>query len=161
MELATVWHIPYIGDIYPLENIGVKALTILLIVSLTAINYFSVNYGGALQRFLTILKALAIVMLIAGILFSGKGTMQHVHQTLPSMPHGWAMVGAYMAAISGAFWAYDGWNNISFVAGEVKIPSATFQEAYLLVLVFASWCILWLAWPISMCCPLVNWRHLP
>ena len=25
-------------------------------------------------------------------------------------------------ALAGAFWAYDGWNNVTFVAGEVKNP---------------------------------------
>ncbi len=50
VELATIWHIPYIGDIHPLENLGVKSMTIMLILILTTINYFSVNYGGALQK---------------------------------------------------------------------------------------------------------------
>jgi basic amino acid/polyamine antiporter, APA family len=139
IELATVWHIPYVGDIHPLENLGVKSVTILLILILTTINYFSVNYGGALQRFLTILKAVAIVVLIGGILFSGKGSMQHLHETLPTMPQGWAMVGAYMAAISGAFWGYDGWNNICFVAGEVKNPQRNIPRSLFLGL---SFCIL-------------------
>lgn len=139
VELATIWHIPYIGDIHPLENLGVKSMTILLILILTTINYFSVNYGGALQRFLTILKAVAIVVLIGGILFSGKGSMQHLHETLPTSPQGWAMVGAYMAAISGAFWGYDGWNNICFVAGEVKNPQRNIPRSLFLGL---SFCIL-------------------
>ena len=32
------------------------------------------------------------------------------------------MFGAVIAALSGAFWAYDGWNNITYIAGEVKKP---------------------------------------
>jgi APA family basic amino acid/polyamine antiporter len=35
---------------------------------------------------------------------------------------GWLLVGAIMAATSGAFWAYDGWINITSMAGEIKDP---------------------------------------
>jgi APA family basic amino acid/polyamine antiporter len=32
------------------------------------------------------------------------------------------MASALVAATSGAFWGYDGWNNITFVAGEIRDP---------------------------------------
>src|SRR5262245_11813968 len=35
---------------------------------------------------------------------------------------GLALWAALAAALQGAFWAYDGWNTITFVAGEVKTP---------------------------------------
>ncbi len=121
-EQAFRLHIPLVGNIFPLENIGVKLLTAFIILILTFISYRSVQYGSALQRFLTALKAIAIVLLIGGVLFSGKGTWHHIVAIAPGMPSGWALVSAYMAAIAGAFWAYDGWNNITFVAGEIKDP---------------------------------------
>jgi APA family basic amino acid/polyamine antiporter len=58
-EHAVFFHLPFIGNIYPLENAGVKSLTIAIIVLLSGVNYYSVQYGGALQRFLTVLKAVA------------------------------------------------------------------------------------------------------
>ncbi len=122
IETSTVIHIPLVGNILPLENIGVKLLTILLIVILSIINYISVAYGSALQRVLTAMKSIAIVLLIGGILFSGKGTLHHLVQNSATAPHGWMLVSAYMAALAGAFWAYDGWNNITFVAGEIQSP---------------------------------------
>ena len=36
-------------------------------------------------------------------------------------PQGWALWGAMAAALQGAFWAYDGWNKITYI-GEVKHP---------------------------------------
>ena len=35
-------------------------------------------------------------------------------------------------ALSGAFWAYDGWNNITYIAGEVKNPSKTIPKGLFL-----------------------------
>jgi len=122
IEQSFFFHIPFIGDIHPVENLGVKSLTIFYVLVLTYINYRSVKSGGRLQNVLTALKAAALALLIGGILFSGKGALQNITTSLPGMPHGLAMVGAYVAALGGAFWAYDGWNYITFVAGEVKNP---------------------------------------
>jgi APA family basic amino acid/polyamine antiporter len=136
IEKAFIVHIPLVGNIYPIENFGVKILTVILILLLTVVNYLSVAYSGALQRVLTSLKAIAIVLLIGGILFSGKGSMHNIVTSMPSMPHGWALISAYMAAIAGAFWAYDGWNNITFVAGEIKNPQKNIPKSLFLGLSF-------------------------
>ena len=132
-------HIPFVGNFYILENFGVKLLTIFLVLILTLVNYYSTKQGGALQRILTSLKVIAIVILIGGILFSGKGATSNIITSLPSMPLGAALVGAYMAAIAGAFWAYDGWNNITFVAGEIKNPQKIIPKSLFIGL---SFCII-------------------
>ncbi len=75
-----------------------------------------------MQRFLTALKVVAIILLIGGIFFSGKGSAHNFASSAIIQPHGLGMLSAYMAAIAGAFWAYDGWNNITFVAGEINEP---------------------------------------
>jgi len=141
-EHAWLLHIPGVGTIFPLENFGVKLLTIFIILILSGVNYYSVQYGGTLQRILTLLKAIAIVLLIGGILFSGKGSTHNIITSIPNMPHGMALVSAYMAAIAGAFWAYDGWNNITFVAGEVKnpqqnIPKSLFFGLFFCIVIYA------------------------
>ena len=38
---------------------------------------------------------------------------------------------AIIAATSGAFWGYDGWNNITFVAGEIKDPQKNIPKSLL------------------------------
>jgi basic amino acid/polyamine antiporter, APA family len=121
--------IPGIGTILPLENSGVKTLTVVLVWILSAINCRSVKYGAGLQNVLTLMKALAIILLIGGMFFSSKGSVANIISNSETMPSGWALVGAYMAAISGAFWAYDGWNNITFVAGEIKDPQKNIPKA--------------------------------
>jgi APA family basic amino acid/polyamine antiporter len=128
MEQSLQLPLPLIGSIYPLENIGVKSLTIALVVLFTAINYFSVRYGSGLQRILTALKVLAIVLVVLGILFSGKGNWQNLQSTTITELN-WLT--AFMAAMAGAFWAYDGWNNITFIAGEVREPQRHIPKSLL------------------------------
>ncbi len=139
IEQSVNLHIPFVGNFYILENFGVKLLTIFLVLMLTAVNYFSVKQGGALQRILTLLKAVAIILLIGGLLFSAKSSSANIFTNAASMPVGTALLGAYTAAIAGAFWAYDGWNNITFVAGEIKNPQQVIPKSLFMGL---SFCII-------------------
>ncbi len=116
-------YLPGIGTFYPLENFGVKSVTILLVCGLAWVNMRSVQSGERIQVIFTALKVLAIAGLVFGLLFSGAGSMSNV--STPSLSihfEGWPLVLAIIAATSGAFWGYDGWNNITFVAGEVRDP---------------------------------------
>src|SRR5687768_13456740 len=49
-------HIPFVGKIYPLENIGVKGLTILTVFVLTYVNYRSLRFGAGIQVLFTVMK---------------------------------------------------------------------------------------------------------
>jgi basic amino acid/polyamine antiporter, APA family len=129
-ERSIQLYIPFIGSIFPLHNIGVKSVTIMVVLGLTFINYRSTRSGGDIQVVFTILKVMAMVVIIGGLLFSGKGDVSNLwvdSQTIA--PAGWGLMGAVVAAISGAFWGYDGWNNITFVAGEIKNPQRNIPKS--------------------------------
>ncbi len=143
VEKASAFHIPFVGTLYLLENAGLKLLTIFIVWLLSAVNYISVLYGSALQRILTALKAIAIVMLVFGILFSGNGSAANFYTPGADweMKHQ-GLLGAYITALAGAFWAYDGWNNITFIAGEIKepqknIPRSLFWGLLFCVIIYA------------------------
>ena len=132
-EHSIVFHIPMIGDILPLQNFGVKMLAIAIITVLTAANYISVRSGNAIQFISTLVKALALVLLVFGILFSGKGSVQNfTTNSINFHLDGWGLFAAFMAATTGAFAAYDGWNNLNMVAGEIKDPSKNITKSLLI-----------------------------
>jgi len=123
IEQSVCLPIPWIGRFYLLENIGVKALAILLILLLTLINTRSVKASGGLQVFLSVLKVGALAFLSFAIFVSGKGEWSNL--AVPSRtfdPSFWPVLTGFIAATTGALAAYDGWNNLGFVAGEVKNP---------------------------------------
>ena len=125
--------LPFIGHLYPLENMGVKALTILVIILLTLISYRSTKLGGTVMIIFTALKMAAIGLVVLAIFFSGDGSTQHfVQDSIVIDNKGWALVGAIMAATSGAFWAYDGWINITSVAGEIQNPQRNIPRSLFL-----------------------------
>ncbi len=128
IEQTTIWHLPFIGDLHPLENFGVKSLAITLVAGLTWLNYRSVKAGSSFQLISTILKMAVIAALVIGIFFFGDGSVQHFfHSDNPKQ--GGALLSGIIAALTGAFFAYDGWINITFVAGEIKQPQRNIPKS--------------------------------
>jgi APA family basic amino acid/polyamine antiporter len=133
VEHSVVLPIPLIGNILPLQNFGVKMLAIAIIAVITVANYISVKAGNSIQFISTLLKAVALLVLIFGILFSGKGSTQNFIQNSSDFHlNGWSLFAAFMAATTGAFAAYDGWNNLNMVAGEIKDPEKNITKSLLI-----------------------------
>jgi len=127
-EHSLAWHIPFIGDLYPLKNMGVKSLAIALIILLTLLNYVSVRAGSVFQVVSTFMKIAVIAALVFGIFFSSNGSIQNfIHADHPKS--GSNLVSGIIAAMTGAFFAYDGWINISSMAGEIKNPQKNIPQS--------------------------------
>jgi len=132
VEHAIVLHIPMIGDILPLEAFGTKILTLAAIVVFTFISYRSTKLGGLVQVIFSVAKVLAIVLLICGLFFSGKGSVQNITTDAASIkPAGFAMLFALVAALNGALQAFDGGYMIVYMAGEVKNPGKVLPRSLL------------------------------
>jgi APA family basic amino acid/polyamine antiporter len=121
---AWSFHVPFIGDVTPLKEIGTKAVAAVVIVLLTAINYVGVKFGGVVQNIFTIGKVAAMVLLMLGaLLLPTGGSVAHLTTSSATIhPQGLALFAAIAAALQGAFWAYDGWNKLTYIAGEIKEP---------------------------------------
>lgn len=121
-------------DLYPLKDIGLKMMTIFLIMFLSIVNYFGVVFGGIVQNIFTLLKTLAIAVIVILALAIGAGSFEHFSPFVNSAfqyPSG-SLLGAIVLATSGAFWAYDGWNNITYLGAEVKEPQKNIPKALII-----------------------------
>ncbi len=116
-------YIPIVGHIFPLAEYGPKLIAIIAILLLTGINYVGVLFGGAVQSFITYIKIFSIVLLSVLLLTSGEGSFSNLSNGF-AIPEAISknIFAAIGLAVAGAFWAYDGWNNLTFVAGEIKQP---------------------------------------
>lgn len=126
------FYIPVIGNIHPFIEFGTKAVAILCILFLTGINYLGVLLGGIVQTIMTFIKIASIIILSILLFSFGNGSISNIYTnfTLPqNLPQNiFVLIGL---ALSGAFWAYDGWNNVTFVAGEIKLPQRNVPRALL------------------------------
>lgn len=129
-------NIPILGTLYPFADIGVKLLGTAVIVILTALNIRGVKLSGTFQSITTSSKILAIFAIAAIALIAGGSTGSTANwfetsAATAAMSTG-EIIGILAIALSGAFWAYDGWGTVAYLAGEVKEPSKTIPRAILL-----------------------------
>jgi basic amino acid/polyamine antiporter, APA family len=92
------------------------------------VNCLSVAMGGKFATVLTAIKIGSIVALGLGVLFFARGSWAN----FLLQDNGGACEGVagaarggsagFAAAMLGALWAYNGWNEMTFVSGEVKNP---------------------------------------
>jgi APA family basic amino acid/polyamine antiporter len=131
VEMGVTWHIPFIGDLHPLENAGIKALAVILLFLLTWLNYLSVKAGSLFQLVTTVLKVVVIAALIFGIFFSDHGSTANFIQA-EHPKEGWGLLSSIIIAMTGAFFTYDGWINVTFIAGEIKQPQKNIPKSLIL-----------------------------
>jgi APA family basic amino acid/polyamine antiporter len=132
----TPWNLPLLGAIFPYQFLGRKLVAAGLVVFLTALNIRGVKLGGTLQSISTTAKLLAILAIVLVAFIAGSHVGSSAHWTAPSVVgnsiSGWSLIGAIALAMSGAFWSYDGWGNVAYIAGEVREPSRTIPRAIIL-----------------------------
>ena len=120
--LGTFAPLAFLGDpvIYrPLVvNYG-QLLAIAAIVLVAFINWIGVERAGEFQLFFTVLKIVIIVsIVVAGFSYRGGGW----HNFSTSYPNPAGGLAGFMAALLAALWAYDGWNLVTTVSGEIRDP---------------------------------------
>lgn len=103
-----------------IPRVVVKLVAFLAISSIAAINAFSLKIGARANIALTLLKVLALfAVLIMGLVQLGKGRASdslrsNIFEGSSTSP------GRYALALYSGLWAYDGWDQCSYVAGEMK-----------------------------------------
>ena len=99
-----------------------QLLAVAVIIGLSALNCGRVVLGGQVQFLMTALKITGIAVLVGGILFFSKGgTLAHL--ATPAGGRTWTGFAAFGTAMLAALWAYEGWNQMPMVAGEIQNPT--------------------------------------
>src|SRR5271169_6393004 len=88
-------------------------------VLISWLNYIGVRRAGEFQFLFTLLKVAIILGIVAvGFSYSG-GTWANFATEFTGAKGG---VAGFFAALVAALWAYDGWNDLNMVAGEIRNP---------------------------------------
>ena len=115
--------------VYPAQLVSIALITFL-----TYINTRGINGGKLIQRVFTITKLLSLFGLIIFGLFAAKQGIWHANWsnawqmknlnadgTVTGVV-GSAVLGAIAASMVGSIFSSDAWNNVTFIAGEIKNP---------------------------------------
>lgn len=111
---------------FPLTGLQLGATAMILFLS--GVNVLGVRRAGAVQILFTGSKLLVLGVLIVLGLTLGHGSFEHFRSQPVAAFHGGTLA-AFGVAMVSALWAYDGWNNLSMVAGEVKNPQRNMPAA--------------------------------
>jgi len=137
----TAYLIPQVSDEITLFSIGslhispAQILAIILIIFLTYINTRGIQSGKIIQTTFTLTKLVSLFgLIIFGFIAlkpqiwhqnwsENAWSLQHLNKDGSIQTYGLAAaMGAIAAAMVGSIFSSDAWNNVTFIAGEIKNP---------------------------------------
>ena len=118
----------YLGYFFPLSAAAIKTIAVTSIMFLTIVNCFGIKLGAAIQNGLTLLKMAALLILVGLSFLLSGGSISNFSPVFPSSPLT-TLTGPFVLAMVAVLWSYDGWIEITYVAGEVKDPQQTLPRA--------------------------------
>ena len=123
-------------QVFGLKIYTAQIVSILLIVLLTWINTGGIKSGKVIQTVFTVVKLLSLFgLIIFGFLLAAKTEIwnanwqdawgmksRNADGSILGGVAGSAVLGAIAASMVGSIFSSDAWNNVTFIAGEVKNP---------------------------------------
>ena len=131
---ATAMTIIVINEYLHLLNAGIPRFSLSLClgvaVSFAVIQWRGVKWGTGVHNVASMIKAVIFaVLIIACFLLTGSEGSEVEAAALPSMPTGWAVVVAFIVALRGVLYAYDGWVFTAYFSEEMEDPGRTIPRS--------------------------------
>jgi len=127
----------YLAAVIPLTPLAAKIIALAVIAVVTVVNIWGTRKSSDLQNWTTVIKA-ALIVAISGILLSlGHGyseILPSLWTTAPSL----SLFSKFGLAMIAVLWAYEGWQFVTYCAGETVNPQKDFPRAL-------TWSVLFLA----------------
>jgi len=119
----------YLGEFLQLSAWETKSVALLVILVITALNVRGTRQSADLLNVTTAIKVTAILVVSAVLLWQGRNPIfgsgdQTDHQSMGVSGFGLAMISV--------LWAYEGWQYVTYSAGETINPQRTFPLAFLI-----------------------------
>lgn len=123
-----------LANIAGLKIYPAQLVSILLIIFLTFVNTRGIKEGKLIQTTFTVAKLASLFGLtLFGFILAAKAdvwnanwanawTMERLQTTGTTPVFGAAILGAIAASMVGSIFSSDAWNNVTFIAGEIKNP---------------------------------------
>jgi APA family basic amino acid/polyamine antiporter len=107
----------YISYFFPLSALVSKLLGIFAIALFTGINYRGATAGAIVQKTFTLAKVIGLLVIICSALLWGSKAAP-----ITAGVAGGISVSSFGVALIASLLAYDGWVQLTFVAGEIRNP---------------------------------------
>jgi APA family basic amino acid/polyamine antiporter len=117
-----------LSQIIPMSVSMGKVVSIAMIAVLTIVNIKGTRTSSDLQNWTTAIKVGAILLMAAALFGFGHGFSSSSLAVWPSTFSG-SLLSGFGLSMIGVLWAYEGWQYVTFSAGEVVNPQRIYPRA--------------------------------
>jgi basic amino acid/polyamine antiporter, APA family len=130
----------YLGMVVPLGAGRDKLVAVGVVAIVTAVNVWGTRHSADLQNWTTLIKLSLILAMSAALLWLGHGYSGIPREWWPTHA-GASLFSSFGLAMIAVLWAYEGWQFVTYCAGETinpqrNFPRALFSSVLLLALVY-------------------------
>lgn len=118
----------YLDQLVDLSPLVARLVSVVVIVIITIINVLGTRRSANVQNWTTGVKVAAIVVMSTALIVLGDRLRSVFGQPWPDVGAAALMSGLGTAMI-GVLWAYEGWQYVTFAAGETVEPERNFPRA--------------------------------
>jgi len=122
-----------LNNFIPLSSSLQKIVAVLLIVFLTAVNYYGVKFGSWVQNLFTVAKLVPIIIILGFGLALGTHTPD-LSLTSAGSVNLMQVISMIAMGVVATLWAYEGWTNLNNVAEELKNPKRNLPLALIIAI---------------------------
>ena len=119
----------YLSQIVPLGPAAARVVSVLLIAVVAVINAIGARRSSNVENWATGAKVGALVVLSIALLAIGRGSFTTAAAAPAANTGSLSLLTGAGAAMIGVLWAYEGWQYVTFAAGETRDPQRVFPRA--------------------------------
>lgn len=128
----------YVGYFIPLGSIGIKVVSVAVILIISAVNYLGVRQGSTLQTLFTLGKVIAIVVIV--ILGFSLGSKIPEHFVMEGVANTGISIHHFFLALVAGLFAFGGWHMVTYNAEETIQPRKTIPQALMIGTLTVTFC---------------------
>lgn len=123
----------YMTYFIPMNGIEIKIVAIMSILFLTSVNIVGTKFGARFQNVVTLSKIASLLVLIVSAAYFHFSSPAQPAPVVESQVTEWnSYLSSFGMAMLAILWAYDGWVDLSFVAGEVEQPERSIHRSLII-----------------------------
>lgn len=129
MSALSLYFASLFSQFFNIADSSLKPIALITLFFLSSISAFGTRYSAWIQNATTLIKLLPIIAIGLVGLFLGNESFIGLNVIAPTQSAGMA------AAVLSTLWAYDGWMQVSNIAGEIENPARNLPKAIVLGLI--------------------------